>query len=185
MKIDPIHKFILKNKDNLRIAATVGDAWPEVRRQISADFIGRLENKLKKKLKGWNFEVCDGSFFVTEYAGYYFWKPAWENQYSLGLQLLSKGEKAIFGVLREKDHIGNRKPSDKLFNAIARVHNSAERNSWWEAWMKMESPAPDWRKPKVLWRMHKDSKFLDEVAEQLLELEKMSGKIIDELAWKK
>jgi len=185
MNNDAIQKYILKNKDNLRIAATVGEAWPKIRLQIVDGFLDRLKIRLKKKLKGWQFELCDGDFFVTEYPGYYFWKPAWENQYSLCLQLFKKGEQPMLGVGRDKAYIGKRKFSDKLFNAIVSIYPSAQRDAWWEARVKMQSPESDWRKPKVLWRMHKDSKFLDEVAEQLLELEKISGPIIDGLVQKK
>ncbi len=39
-------------------------------------------------------------------------------------------------------------------------------------------PAGDWGKPDVLWRMNKDSKFLDDVAGQLLQVAKISEPII-------
>jgi hypothetical protein len=49
----------------------------------------------------------------------------------------------------------------------------------------MQSPAADWRKPEVLWRIHKDKSFLDDVAEQLLGVAEVSESIIDRLARKK
>ena len=48
----------------------------------------------------------------------------------------------------------------------------------------MKSPASDWRKPDVLWKMNQDSTFLDDVAEQLLDLAKTSAPIIDGLVQK-
>jgi hypothetical protein len=45
----------------------------------------------------------------------------------------------------------------------------------------METPAEDWRKIEILWRMHKDDSFLDDVAEQLLELARIGEPIVDQL----
>ena len=45
----------------------------------------------------------------------------------------------------------------------------------------MTVPAPDWRKPEVLWQMHNDDKFLVSVAEQLLEVTKISVPFVDRL----
>jgi hypothetical protein len=54
MKIE-IEKYILKNKDNLRIAATVGEAWPEVMEKLAGGFLDQLDSRLMRKLKGWKF----------------------------------------------------------------------------------------------------------------------------------
>ena len=51
--------------------------------------------------------------------------------------------------------------------------------------MTMTVPAADWRDPDVLWQMHKDFKFLESVAEQLLELAKISEPIVDRLVRRK
>ena len=45
--------------------------------------------------------------------------------------------------------------------------------------MIMQSPAADWRTSEVLLRMHTETKFLDEVAEQLLTMAKAAAPIID------
>jgi hypothetical protein len=57
----------------------------------------------------------------------------------------------------------------------------AQTNPWREAWIPMETPAEDWRKIEILWRMHKDDSFLDDVAEQLLELARIGEPIVDQL----
>jgi inactivated superfamily I helicase len=49
----------------------------------------------------------------------------------------------------------------------------------------MTSPASDWRKPEVLWKMHKDPAFLESVAEQLVDLAKVSEKVIARIERKK
>ena len=184
MKTDPIQKYILKNRDNLRIAAMTSESWLAARKGIVQAFQERLKTRLSKKLKGWEFGAYDGVFFETGYAGYYFWKPTWAEQYSLVLQMYASGDQAIFGVLRDKEYIKSRPFSDKLFNAVSSIHPSVERNSWWEARVKMHTPAANWREPKMLWAMHKDKQFLEEVAEQLLEVAEVSTPIIDELVRK-
>lgn len=185
MKPEPIQDYILKSERNLGIAAAVGEAWPEAREKLFAGFLDRLDMRLMKRLKGWKWERSGGRFFLDAYPGYYFWKPAWEGQYGLGLQCNEYGERMVFGVYREKDRIGKRPFCEELLSAIATLHPSARTHSWWEARMTMRSPAADWRKPEVLWQMHKDSKFLDDVAEQLLEVAKISEPIVDRLVRKK
>jgi len=70
-QIKPIHKFILKDKHNLRIAAAVTEAWSEVRAQIVTGFLDKLGTRLRKKLKGWKFESQE-HFFIDQYPKY-FW----------------------------------------------------------------------------------------------------------------
>jgi hypothetical protein len=45
----------------------------------------------------------------------------------------------------------------------------------------MTSPATDWRKPKVLWRMQADESFRKEVATLMLELIDLTWKQVDDL----
>lgn len=185
MKSEPIQDYILKSEHNLRIAEAVGEAWTEARKKLVSGFLDRLDLRVKKKLKRWESGPWNGRFFVDRWAGYYFWKPAWEDQYGLGLQCNEYGKRMLFGVYREKDSIGKRPLSVELLNAIAKLYPSASANSWWEAKVMMQSPAADWQKPEVLWRMHKDKNFLDDVAEQILGVARVSESIIDRLARKK
>ena len=53
MKTDPIQDYILKSEQNLRIAAAVGEAWPDAREKLVSAFLDRLDTRLKRKLKGW------------------------------------------------------------------------------------------------------------------------------------
>ena len=184
MSAETVQNFILKNRDNLRIAATVGEAWPDAREKLVSAFLDRLDARLKRKLRGWEFSRWGGRFFVDAYPGDYFWKPAWAGQYGLGLQCDEYGARMIFGVYREKESIGKRPNSEKLLSAVATLHPSSRTNAWWEARITMRSPAADWREPAVLWRMHKDAKFLKDVAEQLLAIANVSEPIIDRLVRK-
>src|SRR6266542_3659990 len=121
---------------------------------------------------------------ILDNAAYYFWKPAWEGQYHLCLACREYGQQMIFGVEREKNRLGKRPPSGTVLEAVQERHPSARINSWWEARIKMRAPAADWRNPDVLWQMHRDFKFLESVAEQLLELAKISEPIVDQLVRK-
>jgi hypothetical protein len=69
--------------------------------------------------------------------------------------------------------------------AIGKPYPSAIAGKWWEAKMTMRSPAADWQQPDVLWRMHKDRSFLENVAEQLLEVARISEPIVDRLVQRK
>ena len=185
MKSDPnpIHEFCLKSERNLRIAAAVGDAWPEARDKLVAGFLDRLGSVLTKKLKGWKFEPWN-RFFIDADANWCVWKPAWEDQYYVTLHCGNRGQQMIFGVMRAEQEIGKRSFCAELLAAVRKNHPSARSRYWWEAVTNMQSPASDWRKPEVLWRMHKDDEFLQEVAAQLLDVVKVSERIVDRLARK-
>lgn len=173
MTNDAVHDFILANQDNLRVAAAVCDVWPEVRDSVVIGFLDRLNSRLMDNLKGWESEI-DGSL-QQKYSGACFRKRGWEN-YWLCLQAQEFGERIVFGVMREKETIGKRPFNDELFDAIPQT---GTRNAWWEVMIKMRSPAADWRKPDVLWRMQTDDKFLQDVQEQLLDVAKISEPIMD------
>jgi hypothetical protein len=49
----------------------------------------------------------------------------------------------------------------------------------------MQSPAADWHEPSVLWQMHKDPRFCDDVAGHLLAVAKISAPFVDQLVAKK
>jgi hypothetical protein len=88
------------------------------------------------------------------------------------------------GIIPDTDDIRNFPLFEPLLRAVQRILPSAKSHPWWEAITIMHSPAPDWRKPEVLWRIHKDGAFLTEVANQLLEIAEVSAPIIDGLARK-
>lgn len=180
MKNDPIQEFILKSEQNLRIADAVGESWVKAREHLADGFLDRLEARLKKKLKGW--EYCRfGSFFIEQWPGYYFWKPAWKDKYSIALQCGDYGKCVSYGIGRETNNIRKQPLREELLIAIQKLHPSAKSQVWWEAQVTMRSPASDWRKPDVLWRMKTDDKFLEDVAEQLLAVVKIGEPIIDKL----
>ena len=185
MKAEPIQDYILKSDRNLRIAAAVGEARPKARTKIVAGFIDRLDAKVKRKLQGWETAREDSEFFTTAYAGYYVAKPAWDDRYWIGFQCNDYGEKMVWGIARGTDDTRRQPLRADLLRAVQQKHPSAKSQSWWEARFKMASPAADWRKPEVLWRMHKDITFLEAVAEQLLEIAEISAPIIDRMGRKK
>lgn len=184
MNTESIRDYIIENEQNLRIAAVVSEAWPEARQKLVKLFLGRLEDRLKSELKGWEFDQ-DGVIYVDDYTSYDLWKPAWRGQYGLALQWGQYGKEMVFGVYREKEKIGTRPFSGDLLEAIRKEYPSARTNSWYEARIQMKNPASDWSSPEILWQMHTDPKFLEEVVKQLLEVAKISEPIIERLVQKK
>jgi len=152
-------------------------------RKLVSSFFDRLDTRLKRKLKGFEF-YRNGRFFVDAYPGYCFWKPAWK-QYNLALQCHEYGERMLFGVEREKQRVGKESFSEELLDAVRKVQPSARMNAWWAVRITMSVPAPDWRKSEVLWQMNKDAKFLDSMPEQLLEMAMISLPIVNRLERKK
>ena len=154
MKTDPIEDYILKSEHNLRIAAAVSEAWPDAREKLVSAFFDRLDTRLKRKLKRWEFGRSGGRFFEAAYPGYFFWKPTWK-RYDLVLECQQYGEQMFFGVMREEQLLAKGSLSGELLKAIQIAHPSAHADSWWVGGMILRAPAPDWRKPEVIWQMHK------------------------------
>jgi hypothetical protein len=86
-----------------------------------------------------------------------------------------------YGVLRNEKTIAKRPFSTELLEVIKQQVPSARARAWWEALIKLQSPAPDWRTPETLWQMKTKETFLQEVASQLLELAQLSEKLVDSL----
>jgi hypothetical protein len=183
MKTDTIQDFIVTDERNLRIAAAIAEAWPKAREQLVSSFLKRLHSNLEPKLGGWD-HVLWKQFFVDPYPAMYLWKPSWKDQYSVAFQCSNHGEEMVFGVQRDETYIKKRPFCAEILSAVRKLHPSAHARTWWEAVVTMQSPAADWRKPEVLWRMHKDEKFINDVAEQLLEVAQATEAIIDRLVQK-
>ena len=184
MKNDPIQDFIMASEKNLTIAAAVSEAWPESKEILISGFLKRLGLRLIKQLKGWKFDI-GGRFFIESHPSFSFWKRAWENQYWIILQSNNYGEKMLFGVGRDEIQIAKRPFCAEVLDVVRTLHPSARSTKWYEAQVTMRSPAADWRKAEVLWRMHTEIIFLNDVAEQLLEVAKSTEHIIDKLARQK
>jgi hypothetical protein len=182
MKSDPIQDFILENEKNLNIAATVSEAWPEVMAKIAFEFQNRLGTQLVARFKGWTFEA-DKRFFIDNYAKFYFFKPEW-NFHSIALEGSSYGKEMVYGVFR--DLTARKAPRyPELLEIVKEIEPSAKSSEWYDAWVKMRYPAYNWQKPDVLWLMHSDKDFLNEVSGQLLNIAKICEPIIDRLVREK
>src|SRR5690349_18719472 len=105
MMTEPIETYILKTKHNFRIASAVGEAWPNARERMVAGFLDRLEARLKRRLKGYEFSRWGGRFFEDAYPGYSLFKSMWNN-YAVGIECHEYGGQMLFGVIREKPRRG-------------------------------------------------------------------------------
>ena len=147
MNTKPIQEFISTNERNLRIAAAVAEAWPQVREHLVLGFFSRLGENVKKALPGWTFEAY-GRFQTDECSGCCLTKPAWKGEYFVDLTCSGFGKRIHFGVSRaaEKNHVRERSYCEKVLTAVKEAFPSATARVWWEAKMTMHSPASDWRK---------------------------------------
>ena len=185
MNTKSIQKFILQSEGNFHIAAAVAEAWPEAKTQLMSSFLDSLEILLMGKLKGWKPQR-DSNFFKAT-AGYYITKPKWGESYWIGFECYPDGSRVDIGITWETDNT-RKQALAELLTALQRIYPSAKiwsnpRLKW--VYAMLRSPAPDWSKPDVLWRMHKDPEFVTDLANQLLEIAKVSEHIINRLVRKK
>ena len=189
MKTNPVQSFILSQKQHFTTAAAVAGVWPEVRQKVVSDFLIRLKARLKRRLKKWELGPFGEPLTDPQGAGFYCQKLTWKGDYSVNLQFCNRGQKIVFGLARayEKQHIKDRRHCEEVLAAISSPNRypSAQPNSWYEAEVTMKDPATDWTSPDVLWQMHTDRQFLEEVAAHLLAIAEVSEPIIDRLSRKK
>jgi hypothetical protein len=188
MNSDPVQDYILEDENKLRIAAAVFNAWSEVRQKLVLGFLDRLKRalQLKKELEEWEFQLYQRPF-IDSYAELSFGKSGWRKDYYVGLVFTEYGKEVAFGLRRDagQKRIQNRQHCPELLPAVKKHYPSAGAYRWWEAWIGVQSlsvqpPPDDWGKPEVLWRMRdEDEAFLNEVAEHLLKVAKISEPIVD------
>jgi hypothetical protein len=179
MNTKSIQNFILQSKRKFRIAAAVAEAWREARSQLMSAFLDRLHTQLTRKLKGWE-PSREGIFFKTT-AGYYITKPKWGESYWIGFECYPDGSTIDIGICWETDNI--RKQSVvELLTALQKIYPSAKFTPVYQwVYATLQWPEPDWSKPDVLWKMHKDQEFVTALADQLLKIVDVSEHIIDRL----
>jgi len=180
MNSDPIQNYILEDENKLSIAVAVSDAWSKAGEKLVSGFLDRLRSRLEEKLKGWKFDRW-GCYLNDSEAGFDFSKPAWKEEYYVALHFWDHGQDVTFGLGRDAshEHIKERSHCDELLTAVSKLHPSARAKKWWEAAVTLQSPAAHWQEPKVLWQMHTDPKFLEDVADQLLGVAEISERIVD------
>jgi hypothetical protein len=176
----PVKQFIAESEQNLDIATAIYEQYEEAREAIVKAFLARLETDLSANLKGWSFSY-DPPFFTSAYGSFSLNKLSWENRYAILLEAYDWGERMIYGVWRNEALIGSVPRSAELVGAVRKKLPDATSRKYYEAEIRLTSPAKDWRKPGVLWRMHSDATFRQEVKALLLEVVELGEKRIDAL----
>lgn len=184
MKGNPVHDYILQSERNLQIASAVSEALPEAKEKLVFGFLTRLGSYLIEQLQGWKYAI-EGRFFIDQWPCFNVFKPNWGNDYGITLQCWGFGEKMLLGVTRDEKNKSIPPVCGEVLSAVKTLHPSAKSEKWWEAQVTIRSPAGDWRKPDVLWRMHKEKLFLSDVADQLLEIAKISEPVVNRLTRRK
>jgi hypothetical protein len=170
-----IQNFVLQSEVNFRTAAAVAEGWREARKQLMSSFLDRLETQLTKKLKGWKSSREGG--FSNRWSGCYIAKPKWRDNYCIALDCWAEGSEVYIGIAWETDNVRKQARAEVL-TALQTIDRSAKPYPR-GVYAMLRSPAADWSKPDVLWRMHKKPEFVTDVANQLLAIAQVSEHIID------
>ena len=176
----PISQFILESEKNVEIATFIYENYDNARAELVKGFIERLEADLKGRLPDWSFEY-DPPFFTSRYGILFLKKAKWLDCYAIVLEAFDEGNQMNYGVWRDETLIGAVPRNPELLAEVRKRLPQARSRKYYEAEIQMNSPAPDWRKPKVLWRMQTDETFRKEVAASLLEIVEIAEKRIGDL----
>jgi hypothetical protein len=179
---ETLKEFLVASERNMRIAEAVCLAWPGARCAVIDGFLNRLGKRLCATLGGWKFEV-DNNFYKDAYANLAIFKPTW-TQYWVGLNSAGQGEKIDIGVVRDEDTLKDVAFRGEVLAAVQTLHPSARAKKWREAAVTMRSPAGDWRSSDVVWRIHADEAFFEEVTGLLLDVARAVEPVLDGLAKK-
>jgi hypothetical protein len=173
-----IADYIIGNERNLRLSEAIyASSYENARERIMKGFFERLTKRMLKDFPGWKGRY-DEPFFIDQYGAYDFSNPAWSDEYSIRLEAWKKGDRIIYGVWRDEEKLHKRPRSTAILMAVQKAHPSAISRMYYEAEVTLRSPEPDWREPEVLWRIHTDRDFLEDVAVQLLEVIELTRKLV-------
>jgi hypothetical protein len=163
--------FLLGDIRRLELAAHVTDAWIGLKSRIWAEFLVRLEIRLARQLSIVDRRTDDGPFVGGgRYPTFKIWLTGWPTTRALALQSAEGGKVVRFGIVRETNCRTQLPMKPEILNSIREgFPNASDKGvgSWWEAFIPMTSPASDWSRPDVMFRMHGEASFLEEVATQL------------------
>ena len=93
----------------------------------------------------------------------------------------------LYGVWRDAGQLKRVQRNNALFQALRQKLPGVKLKArdFFETEITMDYPEPDWRQPKVLWRMVNDKKFEVEVATLLSDLAEMAEEYVDRLMRKR
>jgi hypothetical protein len=158
--------------------------FENARDALIADFFARVTKILKNQRRFQSWEMnYGGGFFIERYAAYRLRKKAWTSKYDIRIEAYEYGNRMIYGVWRDKDQLPRVERNSALLQTVREKIPGVKLRSrdYFEAEITMDYPEPDWRRPKVLWRMAQDRKFDIEVADLLVEIADISERYVDRL----
>jgi hypothetical protein len=180
----PVKGFMTESRRNVEVATAVYNEYKGAREIIVKDFFTRVSKLLKrsKKFQSWETEY-DGDFFNEEYSAYRLRKKSWREKYDIRIEAWRFGDRMIYGVWRDKEQLDRVNRSNALLQAIRQKLPGAKLKArdYYEAEITMDFPEPDWRQPKVLWRMVNDERFAMEVGALLSEIAEIAEEHVDKL----
>jgi hypothetical protein len=179
----PVTEFISASRQNLEIAEAIYAQYEMARERIIQGFFARLGENLINKLPGWSREYAP-TFFMERYGQFSIWKESWQGHYRFAIEAYDWGAGMIGGVWRDENALGGVSRNSEILAAINKLHprDRCRDRVWFEAEVTLRSPAADWRKPEVLWRIHSDAQFLAEVEALFLGWVKSAERLVDAAA---
>jgi len=158
----PVKEFITASPQNLEIATAIYEQYTAAREQILKNFFERLGKRLMADLPGWGYEYGP-PFFTDQYGVFRIFKDSWKRRYEFVLEAYRWGERMNWGVWRREESLNGKPRSPEILAAVKKAFPAAKSRVYYEAEIPITSPATDWQKPDVLWRLHSDREFLREV----------------------
>lgn len=179
----PITKFMLETAENFQVAHAIHEHYDAARAELLDSFFERLAEELSTTHPQWEYDWTE--FFTGEFGQFKTCKKAWDWRYVVAIEAQKHGNRMAYGVWRNEDRI-SQAPRDATLHGLVskKLPHVRKSRRWFEAEIYLTSPAPDWRLPEVLWRMHKEPEFLKEIASLMREMMDLTEKRVDELVTK-
>ena len=174
----PVCRFIAESEGNIEIGNAIYEQYENAREDILKGFFKRLLAGIKQKLPDWSGRYTE-PFFTKRYGAFDFYKSTWSQRYRIRLEAWDWGNGIVYGVWRDADSLPNVPLNAKLLAEVQEKMPDATSRGYYEAEIRMNSPAKDWRIPRVLWRLHSDEAFRTEVESLLIELAEIAAAHID------
>jgi hypothetical protein len=151
---DVIVTYALLNKQNLELASAVGARFPRIKAAVIVKFAEALENELVREPNVVVFRNEIKSDPLGKWAGLYFGKEAWRDQYSIGLSSWDGDACGFyFGIEKPKEQEGR-----VLVQLGTRLDGEFGRGARatpdWDWYQLLKEPYRDWDNEHILVSMY-------------------------------
>ncbi len=161
----PVVEFLSLSRENLEVATVIHEQYAAARGEILKRFFEKLGDRLIQDRPEWDWGYSL-EFFVDRYGAFWVAKESWRGEYEVRIEASDWGNELVGGVWRNVSILNGREIDRAILTEFELQIPSAQAAQWYEAYVPITSPVPDWRQPEALWRMQSDDRFLEDVASQ-------------------